>query len=57
MQEKFNFVYDTENYPDDVNLILRGIGREAADIYHDWKYNLYRAYINNLWIGGIAKAR
>ena len=44
MQEKFNFVYDTENHSGDLNLILRGIDKETVDIYCDWKYNLHRAY-------------
>ena len=35
MQEKFNFVYDTRNHPGNLNLILRGIDKEAADIYRD----------------------
>ena len=57
MQEKFNFVNDEENHLGDLNLILQGIDREAADIYRDWKYNLHRAYKNNMWIDGIARAR
>ena len=48
MLDKFNFVYDVENHLGDLDLILCGINGEAADIYHDWKYNLQKAYINNM---------
>ena len=57
MQEKFNFIYDVEHHFGDLDLIIRGIDREAADIYRDWKYNLHRAYKNNVLIGGIARVR
>ena len=57
MQEKFNFVYDAKNHPGDLNLILQGIDRKVADIYRDWKYNLHRAYKNNVRISGIARER
>ena len=56
MQEKFNFIYDAQ-HSGDLDLIVRGIGREAVDIYRDWKYNLHRAYRNNVWLDGIARVR
>ena len=31
MQEKVNFIYDAKNHPGDLNLIMQGIAREAAD--------------------------
>ena len=57
MQERFNFIYDAEHYPGDLNLIIRGIEREAAVLYCDWKYNLQSAYKNNVWAGNIARAK
>ena len=30
MQEKFNFIYDVEHHLGDLDLIIRGIDREAA---------------------------
>ena len=57
MQKMFNFIYDAEHRLNDLNLIIRGIDREAADIYRDWKYNLHRAYKNNVQIGGIVRVR
>ena len=57
MQEKFNFIYDAEHHPSDLDLIIRGIDREATDIYRNWKYNLHRAYRNNVQIDSITRAR
>ena len=57
MQEKFNFIYDAQNHPSDLGLIIQGNDREAAYLYHDLKYNLHRAYKNNVRIGGVARAR
>ena len=57
MQEKFNFIYDAEHHLSDLNLIIRGIDREAANIYHDWKYNLHRAYKNNVLTSSIQRER
>ena len=57
MQEKFNFTYNVKNHPGDLDLIIQEIGKEATDLYRNWKYNLHRAYRNNVHIGGVAKAR
>ena len=38
---------DAEHHPGDLDLIIRGIDREATDLYRDWKYSLHRAYRNN----------
>ena len=57
IQEKFNFVYDAESHLGAFNLILREIDREAVDIYHDWKYDMHKAYRNSMAIGGYARAR
>ena len=54
IQEKFNFIYDAEHHPSDLDLLIRGIDREAADI---WKYNLHRAYKNNVQTCGIMRVR
>ena len=37
MQEKFNFIYDTEHHPDDLDLIIHGIDKEPTDLYRGWK--------------------
>ena len=55
IQKKFNSISDAENHPGDLNLILRGIEKEATGIYYDWKYNMHRAYRNNVRIDGIAR--
>ena len=57
MQEKFNFIYDVEHHLGDLDPIIRGIDREAVDIYHDWKYNLHKTYKNNVRINSIARER
>ena len=57
MHGKINFVYDAKNHPGDFNLIVRGIDREVVDIYRDWKYNLHRAYRNNVRIDSFARVR
>ena len=57
IQEKFNFIYDAEHHPGDLDLIIRGIDREAADIYCNWNYNMHRAYRNNMQQGSIARVR
>ena len=57
MQEKFNFIYDAEHHPGDLDLIIHGIDREAVELYYNWKYSLHRAYRNNVQRGGIARAR
>ena len=57
MQEKFNFIYDAQHHPGDLELIMRGVDKKAADIYSDWKYNLYKAYRNNMGLHGIVRAR
>ena len=57
MQEKFNFIYDAEHHPSDLDLIIHGIDREAVDIYCHWKYNLHRAYKNNVRASDIPMAR
>ena len=57
MQDKFKFVYDIDNYPGDLDMILRRIDREAADIYYDWKYKRHKTYTNNVQNGGIVRAR
>ena len=57
MQDKFKFVYDVDNNPGDLDMILRGVDREAANIYCDWKYKLYITYKNNVQNGGLVRAR
>ena len=57
MQDKFKFVYDEDNYPNDLDMILCGLDREAADIYHDWKHRLHKNYLKNVEKVGIARAR
>ena len=57
MQDKFKFVYDENNHPGDLDMILRGLDREATDIYRDWKYKLHKTYLKNVENGGIARAR
>ena len=57
MQDKFKFAYDENNHLDNLNMILRGLDKEAADIYRDWKYKLHKTYQKNVKNGGIAKAR
>ena len=57
MQDKFKFVYDVDNHPCDLDMVLHGIDREAVDIYNDQKYKLHRTYKNNVPIGGIVRAR
>ena len=56
MQEKFNFIYDAQNHPGNVDLILQGIDKEAADLYRDWRYTLYRDYRSNVCIDGVVRA-
>ena len=57
MEEKFNFIYDSQQHPGDLDSIIRGIDKEAADIYCDWKYNLHRAYRTNVRLHDIERAR
>ena len=57
MQEKFNFIYDAEHHPGDLDLIIHGINRETADLYRNWTYSLHRANRNNVQRGGIARVR
>ena len=54
MHKKFNFFNDANYHPGDLDLIIRGIDREDADLYRDWKYSLHRAYKNNVQRGSIA---
>ena len=56
MQKKFSFIYDAQ-HPSDLDLIVREIDREAANIYYDWKYNLRRTYRNNVRHSGITRVR
>ena len=44
MQEKFNFIYDPQNYLSDLDLIIQEINREVANPYRDWEYNLHKPY-------------
>ena len=57
MQDKFRFVYDEENHPGDLDMILRGLDREAADVYCGWKYKLHQNYLKNVNESGIVRAR
>ena len=57
MQDKFKFVYDEDNHPGDLDIILCGLDKEAADIYRDWKYKLHKNYLKNVEKGGIGRAR
>ena len=57
MQEKFKFIYDAQNHPSDLDLIIKGIDREVANLYHDWKYTFHRAYRNNMGIDGVVRVR
>ena len=53
----FNYIYDTQHHPGDLDLIIRGVDKETADIYRDWKYNMHKAYRNNIGLHGIVRAR